>query len=366
MDYSNFSLTDFMRDDDFCEWVTNPTPDTELFWQEWMMNHPEKKPVIAQARTVLLYVDFKKTPSSEIDDEKILYRIKATLQKDQESPNVQRFPKQVSRPAPSSKVVPVKKRMAGWQKIAAVFVGAIFMATVAYYLISGTAPDVYYTTVYGETSTIVLPDHSEVLLNGNSSLRLSSDWKDGQTREVWLTGEAYFKVQEMALQNTSDVSSEDKSENLVKFIVHTDALDIEVVGTQFNVNTRREKTEVMLSSGKVRLKIEDQDEVVMQPGEMVGYSPNDQQLLRKIVNPEVYSSWKNNHLILDEVPLQKVAEILKDTYGIEVVFEDALLSEKIFKGVFPSDNVEVLLTALSDIYNVRISKTEKKIIFHKE
>lgn len=370
MNYSKFTLADLLSDPYFCEWAATPTPATNLFWQTWLMEHPEKKELITQAQLIVRSIDFEKTPEAEIDDEKILYRIKATLQKDREKaleiPASQDKPN--TNPEAHRSFASKQAFLGRWTSLAAAFVGTLFVASIVYFFITqyqNTA--VSYRTAYGETKTVVLPDSSEILLNGNSSLRFSANWQTEKTREVWLTGEAYFHVQEIAQrQGIAPTSDNPDNDNLIKFVVHTDALDVEVVGTQFNVNTRREKTEVVLSSGKVRLKIEDQDELVMEPGEMVGYSQQDHQIVRKVVNPEVYASWKNNHLIFDEVPLQKVAEILKDTYGIEVVFEDEQLSEKVLKGVFPSDNVDVLLAALSDIYHIRISKTERKIIFHKE
>ena len=62
--------------------------------------------------------------------------------------------------------------------------------------------------------------------------------------------------------------------DLAKFVVHTGKVKVEVVGTRFNVRTRRSATKVVLSSGKVRLNIRrdaahDPEEVMMEPGELV-------------------------------------------------------------------------------------------------
>ena len=97
-----------------------------------------------------------------------------------------------------------------------------------------------YVTRYGETQTILLPDSSTVLLNANSRLTLSTDWTD--TREVWLEGEAFFRVRKIK-RITSPASAEH-----VKFIVRTDRLNVEVLGTEFNVRQRSEKTAVLLKS----------------------------------------------------------------------------------------------------------------------
>ncbi|MBK8505327.1 MAG: FecR domain-containing protein [Saprospiraceae bacterium] len=96
-----------------------------------------------------------------------------------------------------------------------------------------------YTAGFGERQKIVLPDGSAVDLNANSSLRLGSQWVEG-IQEVWLEGEAYFEVEKNLSKG-------------VKFTVHTNGPDVEVVGTHFNVDSRKEETRIYLEEGKVCL-----------------------------------------------------------------------------------------------------------------
>ena len=74
---------------------------------------------------------------------------------------------------------------------------------------------VRYATDYGETKTVTLPDGSRVILNAHSRLRFSDDWDEPLTREVWLEGEALFKV--------SKVPHSYDTSQWVKFVVHTGA-----------------------------------------------------------------------------------------------------------------------------------------------
>ena len=119
-------------------------------------------------------------------------------------------------------------------------------------------------TGYGEMKTIVLPDSSVVILNSNSSLRIPEQWSDAEGRQVWLEGEAYFQVQKQPA-------------TVRKFVVHTRQVDVEVLGTKFNVNTRRQQAVVSLEEGKVRLLVykgdsavlEKRAPVVMRPGQVV-------------------------------------------------------------------------------------------------
>src|SRR5690606_15777064 len=108
------------------------------------------------------------------------------------------------------------------------------------------------TTGYGETRKINLPDGSLVVLNANSELKYESNWQQAPMREVWLQGEAFFEVVK---------TTEEK-----QFIVHTGSLDVEVLGTQFNVHNRHQKVQVVLSSGKVKLQpLERQESLLMNP-----------------------------------------------------------------------------------------------------
>ena len=89
-------------------------------------------------------------------------------------------------------------------------------------------------------------------------------WNDADGRQVWLEGEAYFQVQK-------------KPSTVEKFIVHTRQVDVEVLGTRFNVNTRRQRAVVSLEEGKVRLSVhggdaavlEKKSAMIMRPGQVV-------------------------------------------------------------------------------------------------
>ena len=81
----------------------------------------------------------------------------------------------------------------------------------------------------------------------------------------------------------------------IKFIVYSQDILIEVLGTAFSINNRREETSVILQSGEVKIKKGEQqtEEMVMQPGEMITYSHNSGQLTKTKVDPTVKTSWKD-------------------------------------------------------------------------
>jgi transmembrane sensor len=243
-----------------------------------------------------------------------------------------------------------------WLSVAAT-VSVLLLSGLVYLYFSGAyRPTQVYTTAYGEKEQIILPDGSSVVLNANSKLTLSSDWNlnkvgsEAFVREVWLDGEAYFEVKKLSRPT--------------RFLVHTDHLKVEVLGTRFDVNTRAQKTRVVLDEGKVKLLSTNQSELVMNPGELVEINQGDTQFQKKIVNPEVYISWRHNELIFEAAPLTEIIDILEHNYGFEIdIQEKAVTQEMLFTGKAPADDISLLLKMLSETFNINITQTEKKIVF---
>jgi ferric-dicitrate binding protein FerR (iron transport regulator) len=204
-----------------------------------------------------------------------------------------------------------------------------------------------------------------VTLNANSSLSFKEEWNLKSAREVWLKGEAFFEVEKMF----SHVPSQTPGTVPVKFIVHTSPLEVEVLGTQFNVNNRREETKVVLKSGKVKLNVkagEKIEEIFMKPGEMVAYNEVSKALTKSVVDPDIHASWKDHHLIFEEASLGEISHMLEDVYGVIVAFEDPQLAHEQFTGLVPSDDLNVLLEAFTKLYGLQVTKKQNTIIFHSQ
>src|SRR5699024_7514406 len=120
-----------------------------------------------------------------------------------------------------------------------------------------------YTSVeagYSETSLLKFSDGSRIKLNAHSSLRYNLKQINSDRIEVWLHGEGYFDI----ANNTGNQKRE--------FIDHTPQGDVRVLGTKFNVNTRFEKTSVILEEGSIKVSLKDTldqmiDERIMESGE---------------------------------------------------------------------------------------------------
>lgn len=223
----------------------------------------------------------------------------------------------------------------------------LLMASAAYFLGDSFSYKTY-SSQEGRIRSVLLADGSTVTLNANSSIRLYRDFMKHESREVWIKGEAFFEVT--------------KKPNHMKFIVHTDNFDVEVLGTKFNINNRRCRSEVILAEGKVKLVAKDNKTLIMKPGDKVSLSNNQTQFQKQVATPEKYEAWRNNKLVFDETRLSEVAEIIQDYYGVEMVFGDSLLPRRQFTGTLPNDDLDVILVALGTAYNIDIEQRGNQIL----
>ncbi|HEX6225502.1 MAG TPA: FecR domain-containing protein [Chryseolinea sp.] len=206
-------------------------------------------------------------------------------------------------------------------------------------------------TKFGEQLSVKLPDESSVVLNGNSTLRYAKTWSSTSPREVWITGEGFFAVQH--------------TKNHQKFIVHTqEGLNVEVLGTKFNVKSRGRGSEVLLTEGSVKLNLasESKNEVILQPGEMA--TMKEKKLQKKSVEGKKYTSWVTRKLFFDKMPLSELAEMLNDTYGMQVNFQNEDLKSRQLSGEISSASIDDILFAIAETFDVEVTRQgDKSVIF---
>jgi transmembrane sensor len=331
-DYSNFSATDFILDENFTNWVKNPTQDDNLFWNTWLLNHPERRHIVLEAKTLIQHIQFQTDYNSR---ENI----------DQTWNNLSEKFDSYHQP-----VFPFSGQFKTILRFAAVFAFIGLAATLAWFQTTGSTVTKTYTTGTGETSTIRLSDSSEVFINANSivTVAIRSGWKP--KREAWVKGEAFFKIK--------------KHTKPLKFIVHTHNVDVQVLGTEFNVKNRHEQSMVMLSSGIIEINntLGTPQNRVMKPGELATFSDSSRVFHVQYVDPAKHSSWIYKRLIFEHTPMSDVATLLKETYGLSVLIPKSTLARKTFTATLPSDNLPILLKAIEESFNVHIEKLDNQLI----
>ena len=329
MAYRYDTLQDLLQNDTFTTWVRRPTPVTDQFWHDWQQEKPSRQELLQEARSMVLSVHFEE---EQLSDQRIA-ALWARLQRSHQD------------------IHPPRRPAGGFVRLrhAAVLAGFILTALLSVWLMETFSDEVTHRTAYGETQMIVLPDLSTVQLNANSILTHARSWEEEQDRQVVLAGEAFFSV-----KHTADNR---------KFSVQTGSVTVEVLGTEFNVQHRRAKTQVVLKEGKVRLRYgnnKHQQRVSMSPGELAVVYQNEYTVQR--VNTQYHTAWTDDVLLFEKVTVAEIAQQLEDFYGLEVELQDTTLAQRRFTGTAPADSVGNLLGQLEKVFGLTVARSGSRII----
>ncbi len=317
--YSDFTLQDFVTDPYFKEWVLQDDPEHAYFWERWMRENSEKSPILTEARDLVLFLESTQE-EMDVDEFRELWE---DIQLDIRKPHGLNLLK--------------KSRKSFWPAAAAI---AVVVSTVAAWVWWAEPGAVEYTTAYGETREITLPDSSTVILNANSQLTFKDNWK--KSREISITGEAFFRVVHKVDDQPFKVTT-------------SQGVTVEVLGTEFNVYHRSEETEVVLSSGAVTLSFpmeEREGKILMEPGELVEFK--EKKFQRKKVDPEHYVSWTGKVLNLDHTSLSQILKMARENYGVRIKVADERILNQTASGSMPLEGEESFMNQVSKIFNIEI------------
>ncbi len=233
-------------------------------------------------------------------------------------------------------------------KYAAIFIGLLFISTAVYTDLTSVKSIVNNTS---RIKKITLPDNSVVTLNKGAEIKYGNSVLAGFNREVKLTGEAFFEV----------TKKEHK-----KFVVKTSDYNITVLGTKFNVRSRQKNNFVVLCEGKIVLdkfkKFDNQ--IVMKPGQIVKFSPENNSFIQSNVNPEIYTSWMKNRLEFDNFSINDLAELLKIRYRKTLIVNNKVVFGTHISGSAPSDDVNLIIKALKSILKTEIIQKNDTVIIN--
>lgn len=224
---------------------------------------------------------------------------------------------------PKAKIIGMPRSR--WLAIAASLVVLIGIGSL-FFFGESTVDNTMVTTANGERQTISLPDNSRVTLNANSSIEYNKGkWQE--ERNVALKGEALFSVKKGK-----------------RFRVTTKHGTVEVLGTQFNVLDRNDRTEVICYEGKVRVTDSKGKSTILTKGMAARMNKG---VLADNFEPEINSKpdWIMGYSTFENVPLQDVIDELKAQYDIDVNVK-ANISDRMYHGAFPHDNLEEALTMI--------------------
>ncbi|GAB3931261.1 FecR family protein [Larkinella terrae] len=328
MNYAAYTTEEFAEDDFFRRWVQSPDAETEAFWRDFLVQHPEKQTVVRSARALLKAISDVQTTPTEVQGARMWAAIEKRTtgfgqpihQPDEETANRWRWPG-LERP--------------NWLQLAAAVVLLIGIGwwymlrsrlvekpeTYAGLVSNSTIDLIEKTNNTAQPLTVRFEDGSTVVLQPDSRVSYPAVFP-GEKREVYLSGEGFFEV----------------TKNPEKpFLVYANGLATKVIGTSFMVRAleKADKVTVVVHTGKVavfpiRALSQPQPEtgqpagaLLLTPNQQAFFEPNSARLTRQLVEAPalIKAPERNQNFIFEDTPVAEVFKTLESSYGVSIVYD---------------------------------------------
>lgn len=207
------------------------------------------------------------------------------------------------------------------------------------------------TVPYGKRFEIELSDGTTAHLNAGTSIKYPVKFLKGMNRQVFITGEAYFKV-------TKDIAH--------PFIVNADKLNVKVLGTEFNVQAYPEDStsEIVLVEGSVALYEDTQnlkEKTILTPGHKASFTRSNNHITTTTVRTNIYTSWINGELVFRNMTFENILKKLERYYNLEITNHNTKLSKTILNASFGNETIDIILESLKENYGINYSISGNKI-----
>ena len=196
---------------------------------------------------------------------------------------------------------------------------------------------------------LVLSDGTRVHINSMSSLRYPVSF-GSKTRQVELDGEAYFEV----------------SKTGQPFIVNANGMDVEVLGTTFNLSAYKdEPRQTTFVSGSVRVRTGNGNSRIIKPSQQASIAPGANQIDVRTVDTAFYTSWIHGKIKFKDQRLEDIMKTLSRWYDMDIVYADKEAKNLRF-GCYVNryEEISPLLELLRNTGSVKIETKGKTIKIH--
>ena len=202
---------------------------------------------------------------------------------------------------------------------------------------------VEFNSVNGDTLSLILPDNSEVLLNGESSIQYNPYWWS-LNRQLSFEGEAFFEVEKGS-----------------EFTVFSKNGTTQVLGTSFNILAEDDIYEVFCKTGKVKVS-GGADFKIIFPGTLAVLSSTGKIEVSEDVKSEEILDWRTNEFIFNTTPLIKVIRELERHYNVTIVASNLNLKEILFSGSLSREaSLIEVLESVCFSFNLHLEKSGDNI-----
>ncbi len=357
-DYSCFTASDFLGEESFITWVKHrgENRNLDLYWEMICEKYPGLTGEINKAITIVHLLNSQTNYVGGTSQAESWKRVK----------------KGIAITRPLRLMGPARQFFLRYRNTAAVIASVVLLSAALYggYTLRPTlSAEEAFTTIYspaGQRTEVTLPDNSKVLLNSKTTLKYSAAFNIDD-RKLSLDGEAYFDVRKSHLP----------------FEVRTEAMNIRVLGTAFNVKCYSDEpvVEATLVRGSMIVEKIDHEtgtseEILLkpnqkvvfqkkqiasldvsekekkdsgpQPGETVATKPREAKKLNLIESYDTKKStgWIDGFLIIDGETLVDLSKKIERRYDVSIVFMSERLKKFKYTGTLREYSLEQLLKAM--------------------
>jgi ferric-dicitrate binding protein FerR (iron transport regulator) len=347
-DYLLYGVEDFITDESYLRYYFRENEAAIQFWTEWIKLHPEKLDIIISANN---YIDAFSVRLPDAEFQKEQQRFAQALNELSEADGLQHDHDDAEEPGESiiGNRYRSRKRIKRFTRVAMAML-VVAAGSIAYIalqknklVVRSREPEtVQLIEKYvpkGERAKITLPDGSEVELNADSKLTYPSKFT-GSTREVQLTGEAFFRVQH---------------DTQHPFHVTSTNLAVTVLGTIFNMQCYKNKNQakVALVTGKVKLnsisghanKQGPNETIILAPAEMGILNKSTSSLGKTKYDINEETGWRQGIVVFRNADLNEITDRFDKVYNIRLVNKSTKTAFK-FNGSFASLSPEEIVKSI--------------------
>ncbi|GAB4196927.1 MAG: FecR domain-containing protein [Thermoflexibacter sp.] len=252
--------------------------------------------------------------------------------------------------APKVVALKPKRTAVPFMRIAAAVVILLGVSTIWYLVTKQNVEQVAFVTKE-KTDSLLLADGTQIFVNRESKITYPKKFSE-KTRRVKLEGEAFFQVQ---------------SDKEKPFIVETQSVEIQVIGTAFNVKSAfaLQRTEVVVQEGKVLVR-SGKDSVYLNAGEQVTVE-KDRIQRKESIQDKNFLAYKTRLLVFEKASLSEVIAKINALYATEIILKNKALENCPITVIFNDASIEEIIDIITQTHQgLRVSKEGERFIFEGE
>jgi transmembrane sensor len=342
----------FLANPEFVRWVKNPDYELDTYWKNWMDANPESLESLKLAREIILGIQLNPSmvqkPAEGLKEEILANILRQSIAE---------LPQQYQVTAYRPKDFWLN-RVGQIYKIAAILALSLGLAWTLFLLNPQQENQLLAieeiwlekSAAPGEKLNITLPDGSRVWLNSGSMLSFPEQF-NGQ-RNVKLSGEGFFDVQEDASR---------------PFSVESSGVKTTALGTSFNIKSGKEaQVAVSLFTGKVKIEDLNANKLTeLVPGQELIFESETQEWKTGSFDVAKTGVWKDGKFIFENAGLQDVVKTLENWYGVKITLTNAEKVKWKFSGEYQNQMLENVLKSMSYIesFDYKIQGKQVEFIF---